>query len=159
MWCSLTLCPPLCFCLVSQQQHHEGRHRQQQHGQHLPSQESCGAAEDGGLHGQDKGTGLWFFFLSAWCENMFACFCFRVFTLHKFSITHTERGHIILETHLSKTMQLNNLKWNEKLNWLSYDLCHNGCVVDKNESSALKIAVCLFQYVHHPILEKVSAYK
>lgn len=39
--------------------HHEGRHSQQQHGQHLPSQESCGAAEDGGVHGQDKGKSFW----------------------------------------------------------------------------------------------------
>lgn len=39
--------------------HHEGRHSQQQHGQHLPSQESCGAAEDGGVHGQDKGKRFW----------------------------------------------------------------------------------------------------
>lgn len=48
--------PLLCLCLAAQE-HHEGRYRQQQHSQHLPSQESCGAAEDGGLHGQDKGTG------------------------------------------------------------------------------------------------------
>lgn len=54
----LPVSPPLCLRLASQQRHHEGRHRQQQHGQHLPSQESCGAAEDGGLHGQNKGTKL-----------------------------------------------------------------------------------------------------
>lgn len=47
-----SMCPPPPLCLsLPLQEHHEGRYRQQQHSQHLPSQESCGAAEDGGLHG------------------------------------------------------------------------------------------------------------
>lgn len=54
--------PSLCLSLL-QQEHYEGRHCQQQHSQHLPSQESCGAAEDGGLHGQDKGTLVYLFAL------------------------------------------------------------------------------------------------
>lgn len=61
-----SMCPPLCLCLASQE-HHEGRYCQQQHGQHLASQESRWAAEDGGLHGQDKGRAarLFFFPLAA----------------------------------------------------------------------------------------------